>query len=70
MVKVKILKKEKVVILHVIKEQKCSILKNVIIVIFPFLFAVANELVGSIQAGLCLLVGLTHDDTEKDLQDL
>lgn len=39
--------------------------------IFIFLFLiVANELVGKIDAGLCLLVGITHDDTEKDLQEL
>jgi D-Tyr-tRNAtyr deacylase len=34
------------------------------------LLVVANEVVGKIDAGLCLLVGLTHDDTENDLQEL
>ena len=33
-------------------------------------FKVSNALVGSIDAGLCLLVGLTHEDTEKDLEEL
>ena len=31
---------------------------------------VANEIVGKIDAGLCLLVGITHDDTETDLHEL
>ena len=33
-------------------------------------FKVSDALVGSIDAGLCLLVGLTHEDTEKDLEEL
>lgn len=40
------------------------------IIIYFIHFLVSEELVGSIQAGLCLLVGIFKDDTEKDLQDL
>ena len=29
---------------------------------------VDNEVTGSIDLGLCLLVGITHDDTEEDLK--
>jgi D-aminoacyl-tRNA deacylase len=29
---------------------------------------VDNEITGSIERGLCLLIGITHDDTEEDLR--
>lgn len=47
-----------------------NILSNTHIAPFYNLFTVANELVGKIDAGLCLLVGLTHEDTEKDLEEM
>lgn len=37
---------------------------------FLYFWLVSEEIVGKIDAGLCLLVGLTHDDTEKELQEL
>ena len=30
--------------------------------------SVSGEITGSIERGLCLLIGITHDDTEEDLQ--
>lgn len=38
--------------------------------LFLCLSKVNSEIVGSIDAGLCLLVGLTHEDTEKDLNTM
>ena len=32
-----------------------------------FLFLVDNEIVGSIQKGVCVLLGIATDDTEKDV---
>lgn len=35
-----------------------------------FLLLVGDKLVGAIGQGLCLLVGIGHDDTEVQLEEL
>lgn len=41
------------------------------VISFVILFLkVSTEIVGSIEAGLCLLVGIACTDTEKDIEEL
>ena len=43
-----------------------TIIINILVIFFPF--SVNNEIVSSIGKGLCVLIGISRNDTPKDVE--